>query len=60
MNNYNHSAYEVVDVDALGMGQRVLREQGYKHAWGIGRHILGSQLFDYWNDPCGQQARTLL
>lgn len=51
MNGYNHSAYEVVDIDALGMGQRVLREQGYRHAWGIGRHILGSQLFDYWNDP---------
>jgi catechol 2,3-dioxygenase-like lactoylglutathione lyase family enzyme len=55
MNNYNHSAYEVVDVDALGMGQRVLREQGYRHAWGIGRHILGSQLFDYWEDPWGDK-----
>lgn len=55
MNGYNHSAYEVVDVDALGMGQRVLREQGYRHAWGIGRHILGSQLFDYWEDPWGNK-----
>jgi catechol 2,3-dioxygenase-like lactoylglutathione lyase family enzyme len=55
MNGYSHSAYEVVDVDALGMGQRVLREQGYRHAWGIGRHILGSQLFDYWNDPWGDK-----
>ncbi len=55
MNNYNHSAYEVIDVDALGMGQRVLREQGYQHAWGIGRHILGSQLFDYWQDPWGDK-----
>ena len=23
--------------------------------WGIGRHILGSQLFDYWHDPDGCQ-----
>ncbi|WP_428309186.1 VOC family protein [Hydrocarboniphaga sp.] len=50
---YSHSAYEVVDADAVGMGQRVLREKGWKHAWGIGRHILGSQIFDYWNDPWG-------
>ena len=26
---------------------------GYRHAWGIGRHIQGSQIFDYWRDPTG-------
>ncbi|HKY91445.1 MAG TPA: VOC family protein [Nevskiaceae bacterium] len=52
---YSHSAYEVVDADAVGMGQRVLREKGWKHAWGIGRHILGSQIFDYWQDPWGDK-----
>ena len=52
---YSHSAYEVVDADAVGMGQRVLRERGYRHAWGIGRHILGSQIFDYWVDPFGDK-----
>ena len=52
---YSHSAYEVVDADAVGMGQRVLRELGHKHAWGIGRHILGSQIFDYWCDPFGDK-----
>lgn len=50
---YEHSAYEVVDLDALGQGQQVLRAQGHKHMWGIGRHLLGSQLFDYWFDPDG-------
>jgi hypothetical protein len=48
-----HSAYEVVDLDALGQGQQVLRAQGHRHVWGIGRHVLGSQLFDYWRDPDG-------
>lgn len=48
---YSHSAYEVVDADAVGMGQRILHERGWTHAWGIGRHILGSQIFDYWQDP---------
>lgn len=55
MPKYSHSAYELVDADAVGMGQRILRERGWKHAWGIGRHILGSQIFDYWQDPWGNK-----
>ena len=50
---YEHSAYEVIDLDALGQGQQVLRAAGHSHMWGIGRHLLGSQLFDYWRDPDG-------
>jgi catechol 2,3-dioxygenase-like lactoylglutathione lyase family enzyme len=53
MTEFGHSAYEVVDADAVGMGQRVLQKRGWRHAWGIGRHILGSQIFDYWEDPWG-------
>ncbi|HTD05833.1 VOC family protein [Undibacterium sp.] len=52
---YEHSAYEVVDLDALGQGNNVLRANGHRHMWGIGRHILGSQLFDYWFDPDGME-----
>ena len=52
---YEHSAYEVVDLDAVGQGQQVLRAKGHKHLWGIGRHLLGSQIFDYWFDPDGLQ-----
>jgi len=52
---YEHSAYEVIDLDALGQGHNVLRANGHKHMWGIGRHILGSQLFDYWFDPDGME-----
>lgn len=47
---YEHSAYEVADLDALGQGQQVMRAAGHRHFWGIGRHVLGSQLFDYWSD----------
>jgi catechol 2,3-dioxygenase-like lactoylglutathione lyase family enzyme len=52
---YEHSAYEVLDLDALGQGQQVLHAQGHRHMWGIGRHLLGSQLFDYWHDPEGYE-----
>ena len=52
---FEHSAYEVVDLDAVGQGQQVMRAAGHRHMWGIGRHILGSQIFDYWFDPDGEQ-----
>lgn len=52
---YSHSAFELIDADAVGMGHRLLREQGWEHAWGLGRHILGSQIFDYWQDPWGDK-----
>lgn len=52
-NRYEHSAWEVADLDALGQGQQVLKANGHQHMWGIGRHLLGSQLFDYWYDGDG-------
>lgn len=52
-NRYVHSAYEVSDLDALAAGGEYLSERGYFRSWGIGRHIQGSQLFDYWRDPDG-------
>jgi catechol 2,3-dioxygenase-like lactoylglutathione lyase family enzyme len=52
-NRYVHSAYQVSDLDALAAGGEYLREHGYFRSWGIGRHIQGSQIFDYWRDPDG-------
>ena len=34
-------------------GHQVLEKSGRRHEWGVGRHILGSQIFDYWRDPWG-------
>ncbi|GAA2233615.1 VOC family protein [Streptomyces indiaensis] len=48
---YVHSAYQVTDLDAIAAGGQYLAERGYRRSWGIGRHIQGSQLFDYWRDP---------
>lgn len=52
-NGYQHSAYEVLDLDALAQGQQYLKMKRRRHVWGLGRHILGSQIFDYWDDPDG-------
>jgi Glyoxalase/Bleomycin resistance protein/Dioxygenase superfamily len=52
-NRYVHSAYQVCDLDALAAGGQYLADHGYFRSWGIGRHIQGSQLFDYWRDPDG-------
>ncbi|SDI13258.1 Catechol 2,3-dioxygenase [Actinokineospora alba] len=50
---YVHSAYQVGDLDALAAGGEHLLDLGYQRSWGIGRHIQGSQIFDYWRDPDG-------
>ncbi|MDP3855764.1 VOC family protein [Phenylobacterium sp.] len=50
---FNHAAFEVADLDDLMAGHAKLREAGHKAEWGVGRHILGSQVFDYWRDPWG-------
>ena len=50
----NHLAFEVQNFDDLMLGHQHLRQAGYHHEWGVGRHILGSQVFDYWKDPWGR------
>ena len=50
----NHLSYESRDIDSIFIGHNVLKAKGYKHMWGIGRHVLGSQVFDYWQDPWGR------
>jgi catechol 2,3-dioxygenase-like lactoylglutathione lyase family enzyme len=52
-NRYVHSAYQVCDLDAIAAGGEYLKERGYQRSWGIGRHIQGSQIFDYWRDTDG-------
>ncbi|MEM7434259.1 MAG: VOC family protein [Myxococcota bacterium] len=50
---FEHAAFEVENIEAVTRGQHRLREAGWKHSWGVGRHIMGSQVFDYWYDPYG-------
>jgi len=50
-----HVAFEVADFDDLMVGHDHLTVNGHggRPYWGIGRHILGGQIFDYWKDPFG-------
>ena len=51
----NHLSFEVPDIDDVCMGHDYLKGFGsYEHMWGIGRHVLGSQVYDYWADPWGR------
>jgi catechol 2,3-dioxygenase-like lactoylglutathione lyase family enzyme len=50
---FNHAAFEVAHTDDLMRGHWHLKDKGARHEWGVGRHILGSQIFDYWRDPYG-------
>ena len=51
----NHISFEVQSIDDVMLGHEHLAKAGkYKHVWGIGRHVLGSQVFDYWQDPWGR------
>jgi len=50
---FNHAAYEVSDLDDLMRGHQRLKDGGRDAEWGVGRHVLGSQVFDYWRDPWG-------
>jgi catechol 2,3-dioxygenase-like lactoylglutathione lyase family enzyme len=50
---FNHAAFEVADLDDLMRGHQRLKAAGRHAEWGVGRHILGSQVFDYWRDPWG-------
>jgi catechol 2,3-dioxygenase-like lactoylglutathione lyase family enzyme len=53
---FDHAAFEVLDFDDLMLGHDHLRDCGHDHSHGVGRHILGSQIFDYWNDPWGHMV----
>lgn len=51
----DHSAFEVLDLDDVHQGHAYLESKGHNLAWGVGRHIEGSQVFDYWRDPWGNK-----
>lgn len=49
----HHSSFEVNDFDSECVGHDWLRSRNWTNCWGIGRHVMGSQIFDYWFDASG-------
>jgi hypothetical protein len=49
----HHCSFEVHDFDTQKLGHQWLAAKKYKSVWGVGRHVLGSQIFDYWWDTTG-------
>ncbi len=54
----SHAAFEVFSMDDVFRGHMHFRERAaqgapYSLAWGVGRHVYGSQVYDYWHDPYG-------
>lgn len=52
----HHASFEVHDFDTQALGHRWLARKGYRSVWGVGRHVLGSQIFDYWRDTSGNMV----
>lgn len=51
----HHMSFEVENIDDIFVGHDHLKRRGkYEHVRGIGRHALGSQIFDYWMSPFEQ------
>jgi catechol 2,3-dioxygenase-like lactoylglutathione lyase family enzyme len=48
-----HTCFETIDLDAIGIGRRYLISKGYRASWGLVRHALGGAMSDYWHDPSG-------
>jgi catechol 2,3-dioxygenase-like lactoylglutathione lyase family enzyme len=50
---FNHVAFEVNGFDEVLQGGNFMKEKGWKPATKLGRHILGSNIFWYFDNPGG-------
>jgi len=50
----HHTSWQVEDIDEIGRGAMgMLEGNPERHAWGLGRHFIGSNFFWYLRDPAG-------
>jgi hypothetical protein len=53
---WNHVAFDVADINEVVTGGHNMLEKGYKAYSSFGRHIMGSNVFWYFNAVCGGQT----
>ena len=51
--SFDHVAFEVRDIDEIILGGKHMKSRGWQANTPVGRHVLGSNLFWYFNNPCG-------
>lgn len=49
----HHCSFEFQDLDSVMGSHDYLVAKGHRLDCGVGRHLIGSQIFDYWRDPFG-------
>ena len=49
----HHLSWDTGSIQAIGLGAMQMADKGYRHSWGLGRHVLGSNYFHYIRDPWG-------
>lgn len=53
---FHHASFEMPGIDEAEVAAMRLLSKGYKHAWGPGRHGVGSNYFHYFRDPWNGMA----
>ena len=53
---FHHASFEVGSLDEIVLGAERVVEAGYRSAWGLGRHVIGSNFFHYLRDPWNGMA----
>jgi catechol 2,3-dioxygenase-like lactoylglutathione lyase family enzyme len=54
----HHISFEVQDSEAQLMAHRYMLQRKHSSIWGVGRHELGSHVFDVWRSPDGYRFET--
>jgi len=53
---FHHASFEVASIDEAELGAQRIKGKGFRHAWGPGRHAIGSNYFHYFRDPWNGMA----
>lgn len=50
---HHHWSWDVGSVNEIGAGAKHMLDKGFQKGWGLGRHVVGANLFHYVQDPWG-------
>ena len=53
---FHHASFEMPGIDESEVAAMRLKAKGFRHAWGPGRHGVGSNYFHYFRDPWNGMA----